>query len=179
MSNEIATDDARSRWQNDRTTFQRVYDVVTGITEYVTATEIGERANCSADGARDSLSQLVEMGIVERRGKRPVEYRRNESYFRWKRVETLASEYSVVRLRKQFEDLIDEDQSFQEQFDIPDPDAIAPVIFEDVDHETVHEQWDAITRWRSVREDLEILQRAIQRAEQDTEDNNSSTSAPV
>lgn len=65
-------DDARSRWREERTTFQRVYDVITGTTDYATAKAIGERADCSADGARAALSQLVEMGIAERRGDRRV-----------------------------------------------------------------------------------------------------------
>lgn len=170
MSNGMARDgDARTRWREERTTFQRVYDVITGTTDFATAKGISERADCSADGARAALSQLVEMGIVERRGDRPAEYRRNESYLRWKRIEALAREHSAAELREEVEVLLEEDQSFQDRFDAPDPDAISPAVFEDIDHEAIHEQWDALTRWRSVREDLEILQQAIHRAEGDTE----------
>lgn len=162
-------DDARARWREERTTFQRVYDVITGTTDYTAAKAIGERADCSTDGARAALSQLVEMGIAERRGDRPAEYRRNESYLRWKRVETLAREHSASELREEVEALLEEDRSFQERFDAPDPDAISPAVFEGVDHEAIHERWDALTRWRSVREDLEVLQQAVHRAEGDTE----------
>lgn len=161
--------EARTQWREERTTFQRVYDIITGTTDYTTANEIGERADCSADGARAALSQLVEMGVTERRGDRPTEYRRNESYFRWKQIETLAREHSTAELREEVDALIDEDRSFQEQFDAPDPDAISPALFEGTDHEEIHEQWDALTRWRSVREGLEVLQQAVHRAEQDTE----------
>jgi hypothetical protein len=159
-------------------TKQRVYDVITGTTDFATARAISERAECSADGARTALSQLVEMGIAERRGDRPAEYRRNESYLRWKRIETLAREHSAAELREELEALLAEDQSFQERFDAPDPDAISPSVFEDVDHERVHDQWDALTRWRSVREDLEVLQQAVHRAERDT-DGQTGTSASV
>ncbi|WP_101298390.1 DUF7342 family protein [Halegenticoccus soli] len=161
--------EARARWREERTTFQRVYDVITGTTSYATANEIGERADCSADGARAALSQLVEMGIAERRGDRPAEYRRNESYLRWKRIEALAREHSAAELREEVDALLEEDRSFQERFDAPDPNAISPAAFEGVDHEEIHGQWDALTRWRSVREDLEVLQQAAHRAEGDTD----------
>lgn len=161
--------EARARWREERTTFQRVYDVVTGTTEFATAKEIGERADCSADGARTALSQLVEMGIAERRGDRPVEYRRNESYLRWKRIETLAREHSAAELREELDGLLEEDESFQERFEAPDPGAISPAAFEPPDHETIHDRWDALTRWRSVREDIAVLQRAIHRADERTD----------
>lgn len=170
MSDGTAHDgDARTRWREERTTFQRVYDVITGTTDFATAKTIGERADCSTDGARAALSQLVEMGIVERRGDRPAEYRRNESYLRWKRIEALAREHSAAELREEVNALLEEDRSFQKRFDAPDPDAISPAVFEGVDHEEIHDQWEALTRWRSVREDLEILQQAIHRAEGDTD----------
>lgn len=162
-------DGARAEWREERTTFQRVYDVVTGVTEFVTAKNIGERADCSTDGARSALSQLVEMGIAERRGERPAAYRRNDSYLRWKRIESLAREHTTDELRAHVDDLLQEDHELQEHFDAPDPDAISPSVFEEFDHDTIHEQWDALTRWRSVREDLAVLQQAIHRAEQDSD----------
>lgn len=159
--------EARARWREERTTFQRVYDVISGPTEYLTAKTIGERAECSTDGARTALSQLVEMGIAERRGNRPVEYRRNESYFRWKRIEALARNWSTTDLQEEVETLIAEDRSLQERFGAPDPDAISPARFEGIDHDEIHEQWDALTRWRSVREDIKLLQRALHRVERE------------
>lgn len=162
-----AQDEARTRWRAERTTFQRVYDVITGVTAFVTAKEIGSRADCSTDGARSALSQLVEMGVAERRGERPATYRRNDSYLRWKRVESLARDHPTDELREQVDELLQEDQELQGHFDAPDPDAISPTVFEEFDHDTIHEQWDALTRWRSVREDLSVLQQAIHRAEQD------------
>lgn len=164
--------EARCQWTNERTTFQRVYDVVTTLSTYETVNEIADQASCSTDGARDALSQLVEMGIVETRGSRPVEYRRNEAYFRWKRIEDLARDHTPSELRAQIDDLIEEDETFQERFDAPSPDAVSPSEFEDVDHETIHDRWDALSRWRSIRHDIEILQQAAHRAEQrrDTSD---------
>ncbi|MFB6077968.1 MAG: hypothetical protein ABEJ80_03200 [Halarchaeum sp.] len=158
--------EARSRWMDERTTFQRVYDVVTTLSTYEPVREIADQASCSTDGARDALSQLAEMGIAETRGSRPVEYRRNEAYFRWKRIEDLAREHSPSELRARIDALIEEDETLQERFGAPSPDAVSPGEFEGVDHETFHDRWDALSRWRSLRHDIELLQRAAHRAEQ-------------
>ncbi|QKY20689.1 hypothetical protein B4589_009975 [Halolamina sp. CBA1230] len=163
-------EDARQQWEAERTTFQRVYDVVTGTAEYTTATEIADRAACSTTGARDALSQLVEMRIAEQRGDRPTEYRRNDSYLRWKRIERLAEDHTAAALREELDALVEEDESLQERFDAPDPDAVSPAVFDDADHEGVHDRWDALSRWRTVREDLGVIQRAIHRAERNTDD---------
>jgi len=130
MSDEPTREDARARWRAERTTFQRVYDIVTGLNDFVTAKEVGTRADCSTDGARTALTQLVEMGIAERRGERPVEYRRNESYLRWKRIESLARDHSPAELREELDALLAEDQSLQERFDTSSPDAVSPSVFE-------------------------------------------------
>jgi flagellar basal body rod protein FlgC len=172
-----AEGDAHARWEAERTTFQRVYDIVTGVTEYASASEIAERAACSDDGARDALTQLVEMGIVEKRDSRPVEYRRNEAYFRWKRIEELASEHSTAALRSQIDALVEEDKSFQERFNAPDPDAISPTAFETTDYDDIHDRWEALSRWRSVRHDIEVLQQAAHRAEQQQENDASDTAS--
>ena len=70
--------DACTQWQADRTTFQRVYDVISGLPVYTPVSEIAEHAACSTDRARDALSQLIELGVVNSRGSRPVEYRRSD-----------------------------------------------------------------------------------------------------
>lgn len=157
--------ESRRQWQEDRTTFQRVYDVVTGLAEYATAGDVAERAACSDDGARNALAQLVEMGIVEKRDGRPAEYRRNESYFRWRRVEELARNNSVADLRGRIETLLEEDEMLQERFDALEPDSISPAVFETADHETIHDRWEALSRWRTVRNDVTVLQQAVHRAE--------------
>ncbi|SEH68871.1 hypothetical protein SAMN05192561_1385 [Halopenitus malekzadehii] len=158
--------DAKTRWTSERTTFQRVYDVMTGVSDYATAADVAERARCSADGARNALAQLVEMGIVERRDGRPAEYRRNDSYFRWKRIEELAREHSATALRSQVADLLEEDEEFRDRFDATDPDSIPPATFEITDHDAIHDRFAALSRWRSVRHDIDVLQRAAHRAEQ-------------
>ena len=169
--------DARTQWQADRTTFQRVYDVISGLPVYTPVSEIAEHAACSTDRARDALSQLIEMGVVNSRGSRPVEYRRNEEYFRWKRVETLASEHTPDELRTKIDALAAEDARFQEQFDVPDPDSVPPTLVEEQSHTTVHETLESLSRWRTIRDDMRVIQRAAHRAAQRQKDVDSGVSA--
>ncbi|WP_435099759.1 DUF7342 family protein [Halorubrum sp. N11] len=157
--------EAQRRWKSERTTFQRVYDVMTGVTDYAQASDIAERADCSPDGARNALTQLAEMGVVAQRGSRPAEYRRNESYFEWKRVETLADEHTRAELRERLDDLLEEDSDLQQSFGAPAPDAAAVARIEDGDHGAVHDRLESLSRWRTVRRDIELHQRAVSRAD--------------
>ena len=159
------TETAQRQWRENRTTFQRVYDVLTGVTEYERVNTIADRAECSVDGARNALTQLREMGIATKRGNHPAEFRRNDSYFRWKRIETLAEEHTPPELRERLTGLIAEDARFQEQFGVPDPNAVSSTRLADSDHEMVHERLESLSRWRTVRYDVELLQDAITRAE--------------
>ncbi|NGM68771.1 hypothetical protein G6M89_07070 [Natronolimnobius sp. AArcel1] len=156
----VATD-----WTDDRTTFQRVYDVLVGTTDSASAQQFAEWADCSETGARKALEQLVEMGIATRTETRPATYRRNPSYFRWKRIERLAADHDVSELRTRLEELLAEDNALQEEYGVPEPDAV--VVGEDPssDHDELHERWDDLSTWRTIRRDITLVQRAIQRAE--------------
>lgn len=155
---------ARERWEDDRTTFQRVYDVVVGSTEWLDAGGFADLAACSETGARRALEQLVEMGIADRRDGRPATYRRNDAYLRWKRVEALAREHAPEELRERLDDLVTEDEAFQAEFGVPDPDAVASADLPD-DHAALEARWRDLSEWRTVRRDVRILRQAVHRAE--------------
>lgn len=162
--------DARDGWVEDRTTFQRVYDLLTGVQDPSTAAEYAERASCSETAARDALEQLTEMGIARRRGERPATYRRNDSYFRWKRVESLAREHSPATLRQRLEALTDRDETFQQRYDVPSPDAVGTGDVPIEDHDALHDRLDDLREWRTVRRDIQVLRDAVDRADSRTDD---------
>jgi hypothetical protein len=108
------------------------------------------------------------MGIADRTDTRPATYRRNASYFRWKRIETLTREHSPSDLRERVEELIEQDRAFQEEYGVPEPDAV--VGGETADHEVIHERWEDLAEWRTVRRDITVLERAIHRAESEQDD---------
>ena len=166
MSNTSAAD----RWQDERTTFQRVYDVLVGPQSFLTAQEFADRAECSETAARDALEQLAEMGVAERRNGRPAHYRRNDSYFQWKRVESLAREYDPDELRDRLDDLIAEDGAFQDEYDVPAPDAVSTADLPIDGHDAFQERWEDLSEWRTVRRDIELLRRAVERAQKRVDD---------
>ncbi|ODR82930.1 hypothetical protein BG842_09460 [Haladaptatus sp. W1] len=161
---------AGEQWQADRTTFQRVYDILVGTYDPASAQQFAEWADCSENGARQALEQLSEMGIAERTDTRPAMYQRNPSYFRWKRVEQLAREHTSSDLRARIDDLIEEDQAYQAEYGVPDPDAVITPDDAVDNHETLHERLDDLTEWRTIRRDIAVLKRAVQRAESTLDD---------
>jgi len=161
---------AADRWQDERTTFQRVYDVLVGSQSFLTAQEFADRAECSETAARNALEQLAEMGVAERRDGRPARYRRNDSYFRWKRVESLAREHSSNDLKNRIEELVAEDEAFQDEYGVPDPDAVSTADLSIDDHDTVHDRWEDLSEWRTVRRDIKLLRRAVERVHSNADD---------
>ena len=155
---------AAAEWKNERTTFQRVYDTVVGTTTYVPAATVAERAACSETAARDALTQLVEMGVAERQDGRPATYCRNDSYLTWKRIERLATETSLEQLQSRLAELTERDRELQSRFDAPSPDAVGPPEASVDDHEAVEERWETLSEWETVRRDVRVLRRAVDRA---------------
>jgi sugar-specific transcriptional regulator TrmB len=130
----------------------------------VTAEEFAERAACSETAARNALEQLAEMGIAERRDGRPARYRRNDSYFRWKRIESLAREHGPDELQDRLDDLIAEDAAFQNEYGVPGPDAVSTTDVPVDDHDAVHDRWEDLSEWRTVRRDITLFRQAVERA---------------
>ena len=157
--------EARDRWRAERTTFQRVYDLLVGTCEFLSAGTYAERADCSETAAREALEQLAEMGIARRREGRPATYRRNDGYLRWKRVESLARDNDPVALRERVDELVDRDEAFQDEYGVPDPDAVTAADLPDGDQDALEARWDDLREWRTVRRDLGVLREAVQRAE--------------
>lgn len=165
MDDVPADGTARDRWRDERTTFQRVYDVLVGAREFLAVEEFAERAACSENGAREALEQLAEMGVARRRDGRPARYRRNDSYLTWKRVESLARDRSPEELRERVAELDAEDRAFRDEYGVSDPDAVSTADVPVGEHEAVEDRWDDLHRWRTVRRDVRILRRAVERAE--------------
>jgi len=135
-----------------------------GSRSFLTAQEFADRAKCSETAARNALEQLTEMGVAERRDGRPAHYRRNNSYFQWKRVESLAREHSSDELQERLDDLIAEDEAFQDEYGVPDSDAVSTADLPVDDHDAVHDRWEDLSEWRTVRRDIKLLRRAVERA---------------
>ncbi len=159
-------DSTRPRWQDGTDTFGRVYDVVLGITSPTAYTAIAELADCSPNAAKKHLDRLAEMGIVRAdRESRPATYERNEGYLEWQDANRIAAELSVEEIIDRVAELEEQRAEFETQFGTTDPGAVS--VFEETDHETLHERMVAVSEWQGVIRDLRLYELARQLSQND------------
>lgn len=155
-----ATRQKRQEWDEGKTTRDRVYETAIQLYDSADAATVAERADCSTDAARQHLEWFADVGIVERHPGRPTTYRRNESYFDWKRVDELRREYDLADLADRLADLTEKERAYRERYDADHP---ADVDALDAsDHDAVHEVWLDLNDWRTVRREMRLLERARQ-----------------
>jgi hypothetical protein len=81
-------------------------------------------ADCSAEGARNSLREYGEMGLVVKTNDNPEMYERNPAYFQFLRGHRLAQEHSTEELREQLVDKYREHRAFADRFDAQSPEEV-------------------------------------------------------
>lgn len=154
------------RWSEDADTFDRVYDVVLGITEPTSYTDIAELADCSPNAAKKHLDRLVEMGIVRTDTEaRPARYERNDGYLEWQEASRIANELSVEDIRSRVQELEAEREQYQERFGATDPSTVS--VFDDDEHEAVHDRMAAISDWQGIDREIRLYELARQLAQND------------
>jgi len=159
-------DDAVQRWQADTDTFDRVYDVVLGVTTPTTYRVIAERADCSANAAKKHLDRLTEMGVVRKdEQSRPARYERDDGYLEWQEARRIARELSVEEIIDRVADLEAEQQTYEQRFETADPESVT--VFELDDHEALHERMQAVSEWQATTRDLRLYELARQLAQND------------
>jgi len=160
------TDATQPRWQDGTDTFGRVYDVVLGITSPTAYTEIAEIADCSPNAAKKHLDRLAEMGVVRSdRNSRPATYERNEGYLEWQDANRIAEDLSVESIIDRVAELETQRAEYEDRFETTDPTAV--VVFEESDHETLHERMTAVSEWQGIIRDLRLYELARQLSEND------------
>lgn len=88
---------------------------------------------------------------------RPATYRRNESYFEWKRTNELRERLDADERRERIERLAAADAEYRERYDADDPTGVDAL--EEMPDEKLHEVWDDLNEWRTVRRELRLLER--------------------
>jgi len=138
-------------------TKQRVYGAVLHAREPMTAAEIADRADCSAESARTHLSFYAELGIVIRHEGRPVRYERNDDYFEWRRVNRLAQDHTVEELQRQVAALTDSIDAYRREYDVASP---ADVDVLEYDADEVDDVYAALGEWATAIEERRRHERA-------------------
>lgn len=161
-----AVDEVRQRWRDDTDTFGRVYNTILGITEPTPYSEIAEITDCAPNTAKKHLERLAEMGIVRAdRDSRPARYERNDGYLEWQDASRLADELTVKEIIERVQHLEDRREKFEDRFGTPDPASVS--VFEQDDHEAIHERMDAVSEWQSINRDIRRYELARQLAQND------------
>ncbi|EMA58585.1 DUF7342 family protein [Halorubrum lipolyticum] len=147
---------------------ERVYGVALQLYEPAGVTAVAERASCAPDTARRHLKRLEDIGVVEAVSETPITYKRNESYFEWRRRSRL-EKLSPSELRDTLSELTARERDFRERFGVDSPDGVDAL--EHADFDDIDDTWIAISEWRTVRERITRLERVRQgRAEDSSTD---------
>jgi DNA-binding transcriptional regulator GbsR (MarR family) len=142
-------------------TKQRVYGAVLHARDPMTATEIAEEADCSAESARKHLSFYADLGIVIRHEGRPVRYQRNDDYFEWRRVNELARENTVDELQSRVSELTDRIEEYRDEYGADSP---ADVDVLEFDAERVDDVYVELGDWATAVEERRRHERARRKA---------------
>lgn len=148
----------RQRWDEGRSTRDRVYETAIQLYEPTSAEDVADRAACSPGAARDHLNWFVERGIVEMIDGRPKRYKRNQSYFDWKQMDEFRRMYTREGLQDVLEELVAKAETYREKYGETAPQEVD--AFEQTGHAEVHEVWEDVTHWKTVRRRIRLIEQA-------------------
>lgn len=152
---------------------ERVYRVALQLYEPTRVAAVAERADCADDTARRHLERFAEIGVVERVGDDPATYRRNESYFEWRKRHRL-ERLSDAELRDRLADLTQRERGFRDRYDADGPGEVDAL--EVADYDDVEDVWLDLSEWETVRRRIRRIE-AVRRKRMD--DSNSESRSEV
>ena len=144
---------------------ERVYRVALQLYEPARIADIAERASCAPDTARRHLRRLADIGVIERVSTAPTTYRRNESYFEWRKQNRL-EELSTDALEERLERLTARERSFRNQYGTDTPGEVDAL--EHADYDGIDEVWMDLSEWETVRRRIERLETVRRRRQDDS-----------
>lgn len=145
-----------AEWKAETSAFERVKEVLLTTTTFEYAGEIAERARVSEPSARKHLRSLAEAGFADTEtAGQGTRYKRSRETIAMQRIKELQSELSREELVAGIQDLKSRIGSYQEQYDVTDPDDLALELDPDDDG------WTTISTWRAIETDLDLAQAAL------------------
>ena len=124
--NEAAVEE----WKQETTTRERVRSVVQRIREPTPASTIAARAYASEPVVRDTLADLVEIGLVEtlETGQGTL-YKRNDQMYIYRQVVNLQESYDEEELVTKLQDLKETINSLREKYGVESPMELAQELY--------------------------------------------------
>ncbi|QFU82298.1 DUF7342 family protein [Natronorubrum aibiense] len=132
----------------------RLYETIARMQSPSTVSEIAVRTDCEPQTVREYLKSFVSLGVVIEHRDTPPTYERNDAYFDWDTVKTLAREHSLAELEEHIQTLFEQIQLYQERYDAESPD--------DVTDATADSVKEDMTEWMVVRAELRRYEQARQ-----------------
>ena len=120
-----------------------MYRVDLQLYEPTRVATIVDRAEC-ARHRRRHLERLVEIGVLESVEENPATYRRNESYFEWRKRSRL-ERLSTNQLRERLEELSTRERELRELYNAERPGDVEALDHADYDH--VEDVWMDLSEW--------------------------------
>lgn len=147
---------AIEEWKAETSPFERVREVLLTVTTFQYAGAIAEQAAVSESTARKHLHILAEGGFAETETTgQGTRFKRSRETIAMQRIKELHTELSRDDLVAGIHDLKSRIKSYQNQYDVTDPDDLAVSLEPDA------EGWDVISDWRAAEEDLKLAQAAL------------------
>lgn len=160
------SDSSQRRWQEGADTFDRVYNVVLGLTSPTAYTDIADLADCSPNAAKKHLDRLVDMGIAQADTEsRPATYERNEGYLEWQDANRIATELTVEEILERVETLEQQRTEYETRFGTTDPADVS--VFDIDEHESIHQRMTAVSEWQGDVRDIRLYELARRLAQND------------
>jgi len=144
---------------------ERVYRVALQLYEPTRVAAVAERADCASDTARRHLERLAEIGVVERVADDPATYRRNESYFEWRKRHRLEG-LSDAALQDRLADLTERERAFRDRYDADGPGEVDALDVADYDE--IEDVWLDLSEWETVRRRIRRIETVRQNRADDS-----------
>lgn len=150
---------AGERPDDSETVRQRVREVVAGLSEPTPVSSVAEAANCSVAGARSTLREYAEMGLVVQADDSPEAYERNAAYFEFLRGHRLVQEHDTETIRQRLAETYREHLRFVERFGVDAPDEVT------VDEREAPERASELFEWESLLAETDDYRTAYRQLE--------------
>lgn len=141
---------------------QRIYGTILQTRKPTAASAIADTVDCDPKTARKYLDWFVELEIVTKYEGHPTTYERNDSYFEWRRINQLASEYSLDELQQRITELSDRIEHYERKYEIATPEEVDALGFVEESDANIDDVYSDLGDWTTARQERHYYDRARQ-----------------
>ena len=144
-------------WIEETTTRERIRSVIQRTYEPTPASIVAERARASEPVVRDTLADLVDMGLVQSQetGQGRL-YKRNDQMYIYQQVVDIQNQYTEGELVAQLQSLKETVNSFRAEYGVESPTELAQEL-----DPTDTDGWEDHTTWQTTQKNLYLVKAAL------------------